>query len=169
MPAGRSALASLQINSLAFLSAVCNTATIDTSDTESSMMAIRSIPISTDVYAAIWRAQEPGEETEEAILRRILKVPSSVPSSLIPPQQHPTKVGFSDPRFGIELPEGFEIFRVYKGTEFRAKAVDGKWLLMSTGEMYPSLNQLSRATSGNTENAWNNWYYLDKSGKRQLV
>ncbi len=32
-------------------------------------------------------------------------------------------VGWSDPRFDISLPEGFEIFRVYKGTEYRAKAL----------------------------------------------
>src|SRR5690349_20279712 len=116
------------------------------------MMAMRSIPISTDLYAAIWGARRPGEETEEEILRRILNVPATQPTR--PSAPSPTKVGFSDPRFGIELPEGFEIFRVYKGTEFRAKAVDGKWLLMNTGNMYPSLNQLSRATSGNVENAW---------------
>jgi len=128
-------------------------------------MVTRSIPVSTDLYAAIWRAQKPGEESEEDILRRVF----GVVSSKTPPPSAAAKIGFSDPRFGIELPEGFEIFRVYKGTEFRAKAVDGKWLLMSTGDMYPSLNQLSRAVSGNVENAWNNWYYLDKSGKRQLV
>ncbi len=129
------------------------------------MMATRSIPISTDVYAAIWRAQQPGEETEEDILRRVL----GVPSKQTPPPTSPSRIGFSDPRFNIALPEGFEIFRTYKGTEYRAKAVDGKWLLMSTGDMHPSLNQLSRAVSGNVENAWNNWYYLDKNGKRQLV
>jgi hypothetical protein len=107
----------------------------------------------------------PGEDSEEEILRRILKVPT-LPT---PKPVQPNKVGFSDPRFGIELPEGFEIFRTYKGKEYRAKAIDGKWLLTNTGDTYPSLNQLSRAVSGNVENAWNNWYYLNSSGKRTLV
>lgn len=129
------------------------------------MMATRSIPVSMDLFAAIWRAQQPGEASEEEILRRILGVSSTAAVSPSPP----TKIGFSDPRFGIGLPEGFEIFRVYKGAEYRARAVDGKWLLTNTGEMHPSLNKLSRAVSGNVENAWNNWYYLDKNGKRQLV
>jgi hypothetical protein len=131
------------------------------------MMATRPIQVSTDVYAAIWSTRKPGEDSEDDILRRTFGVtePAAAPVT----QPLPMKIGFSDPRFGIELPEDFEIFRTYKGTEYRAKAVNGKWLLMSTGDMYPSLNQLSRAVSGNVENAWNNWYYLDKNGKRQLV
>jgi hypothetical protein len=129
------------------------------------MMASRPVNFSTDVYAAIWAARLPGEDSEEEILRRILKVPT-LPT---PKPVQPNKVGFSDPRFGIELPEGFEIFRTYKGKEYRAKAIDGKWLLTNTGDTYPSLNQLSRAVSGNVENAWNNWYYLNSSGKRTLV
>jgi hypothetical protein len=131
------------------------------------MMAIRSVPLSTDVYAAIWRAQQPGEESEDDILRRLLQVnrPPLQPAAT----QRPARVGFRDPRFNIELPEGFEIFRTYKGTEYRAKAIGGQWLLTNDGKMYPSLNQLSRATSGNVENAWNNWYYVDPSGKRRLM
>ena len=127
-------------------------------------MATRSFPVTTDLYAAIWGARQPGEETEEDILRRILKVPPAEPVSAAP-----SKIGFSDHRFGIELPEGFEIFRTYKGTEYRAKAINGSWLLMSTGDMYPSLNQLSRAVSGNVENAWNNWYFTNPNGQRRLV
>jgi hypothetical protein len=80
----------------------------------------------------------------------------------------PGKIGFADPRFNISLPEGFEIFRIYKGTEYRAKALNGKWILQNTGVAYPSLNQLSRATSGNVENAWQNWYYME-GGQRRLV
>jgi hypothetical protein len=79
-----------------------------------------------------------------------------------------TKIGFSDYRFGVEVPEGFEIFRTFKGTEYRAAAMDGKWLLKNTGDVYASLNQLSSAIGG-IENAWHRWYFLDKNGKRQLV
>jgi hypothetical protein len=35
--------------------------------------------------------------------------------------------------------------------------------------MHPSFNQLSRAIRTKVENAWNNWYYIEKSGKRQLI
>ena len=130
------------------------------------MMATRQIQISTDVYAAIWSARKAGENSEEEILRRVFNV---APAAVQATPSKPAKIGFSDPRFGIALPEGFEIFRTYKGTEYRAKAVDGKWLLLKTGASYPSLNQLSRAVSGNVENAWSNWYYVDNNGKRELV
>ena len=124
---------------------------------------MRNISIETDTFAAVWADRQPGEETEDAIIRRKFGVKIALA------KQQPPKIGFSDPRFGIDLPEGFEIFRTYKGTEYRARAIDGQWMLTNTGEKYPSLNQLSRATSGNVENAWNNWYYTGRDGKRRLV
>jgi hypothetical protein len=125
---------------------------------------MRSIQVSTDTYAAIWGARRAGEDTEDEILRRILQV-----KSVLPVASPPAKIGFADPRFGIKLPEGFEIFRTYKGVAFQAKALGGKWVLDATGKSYPSLNQLSRAVTGKIENAWQNWYYVDATGKRQLV
>lgn len=127
---------------------------------------MRMIEASTDVYAAIWAARLPGEDTEDMILRRLLKVPiQSSPSR----GNTAAPVGFRDTRFDITLPEGFEIFRSYKGTEYRAQAMGGKWRLMSTGKEYDSLNQLSRATSGNIENAWRNWNFTGKDGKRYKI
>lgn len=126
---------------------------------------MRSIEITTDVYAAIWAARQAGEESENAILGRILNVQAPAKVTSIAPQQ----VGFRDARFDITLPEGFEIFRNYKGTEYRAKAMSGQWVLTNTGEPYSSLNQLSRATSGNVENAWRNWYFSGPDGQRHLV
>ncbi len=125
---------------------------------------MRTIGVETDTYSAIWADRLPGEETEDAIIRRKfgVKPPAAKEAA-------PAKSGFTDWRFGIDLPEDFEIFRTYKGTEYRAKAIDGQWLLVSTGKTYPSLNQLSRAVSGNVENAWNNWYFLNQSGQRRLV
>ena len=125
---------------------------------------MRPINVTTDLYAAIWAARRPGEDTENAILSRLLNVattPIHGPAS-------PKRIGFTDSRFDIELPEGFEIFRNYKGTDFRAKAFAGQWRL-ADGRMFPTLNQLSRATSGNTENAWRNWYFQGSDGKRYLV
>jgi hypothetical protein len=128
---------------------------------------MRTISVETDTYAAIWADRQPGEESEDAIIRRKFGVRIATPTSQEKPAQ--TKIGFADYRFGIELPEGFEIFRTHKGSEYKAKAVSGQWLLINTGDMYPSLNQLSRAVSGNVENAWNNWYFRNPSGQRRLV
>lgn len=127
---------------------------------------MRQIAVSTEVYAAIWAAHQPGDKDESEILARILKASPAPPtpaSSTAPPA-----IGFSDPRFNINLEAGFEIFRVYKGVEYRAKAENGKWTLLNTGKSYPSLNQLSGAVSDSPENAWESWYYL-KDGKRTLV
>jgi hypothetical protein len=126
---------------------------------------MKTLDASTDVFAAIWAARQPGEETEDAILRRILKVPTSSAS----PAAAPTAIGFRDPRFDIALPEGFEIFRNYKGTEYRARAINGKWRLVGTSKDFDSLNKLSRATSGNIENAWRNWNFMGKDGKRHKI
>lgn len=127
---------------------------------------MRTIDTSTDVYAAIWAARLPGEDTEDAILRRILKVPA-VP--MVASLALSSVIGFRDARFDIALPEGFEIFRNHKGTEYRARAVSGKWRLTNDGKAYESLNQLSRATSGNIENAWRNWNFIAKDGKRYKI
>jgi len=131
------------------------------------MMAMRPIQVSTDVYAAIWAARKTGEDSEDEILRRKLglaassKAPQPAPSA-------PPKIGYSEPRFGVTVPEGFEIFRTYKGTEYRATATDGKWLLKNTGDTYATLNQLSAAIGG-IENAWHRWYFRDENGRRELV
>ncbi len=123
---------------------------------------MKQINTSTDVYAAIWASRQPGEDTEDAILRRILEVPAKTPTEAAPKT---AVIGFHDGRFDVSLCEGFEIFRRYKGTEYRARAINGQWQLVGTGESYPSLNQLSRATSGNVENAWRNWNFTGKDGR----
>jgi hypothetical protein len=128
---------------------------------------MRTLEVSIDVYAAIWQRRAPGENNEDEILRRVLNVvPVDVDDELPGLQK---TVGFKDARFNIELPEGFEIFRVYKGLEYRAKASQGQWRLLSTGKSYPTLNQLSRAVSGNVENAWRNWYFMGRDSQRHLI
>ena len=56
-----------------------------------------------------------------------------------------------------------EIFRHYKGTDFSAKATSHVWLLMNTGDLYGSLNRLSKAI-GAHEDAWHGWRYRDADG-----
>jgi hypothetical protein len=130
-------------------------------------MPTRMIPVSTDVYAAIWSARRSGEDCEDDILRRTFGIVSNPTPTASP--SPPKSVGFKDARFDIELPEGFEIFRTYLGVEYKARATNGRWLLLSNGQTYPSLNQLSKAIGTGVENAWYNWYFTGKDGKRTLV
>jgi len=97
------------------------------------------------------------------ILARHLNVPTAKTLST----ERPT--GFRDVRYGVEVPEGFEIFRTFRGTDYRTKATGGKWLLMSTGDTHASLNELSRAIGANSENAWVNWFYSDAKGERIAI
>ena len=97
---------------------------------------MRNIQISTDVFAAIWAARKEGEDSEDAILRRILRLASVTATS-------DRRIGFRDSRYNFEVPEGFEICRTYKGQEHRAVATNGSWRLTSSGKHYPTLNELS--------------------------
>jgi hypothetical protein len=126
-------------------------------------MGSRPIEVSTDVYAAIWAERRPGEDSEEQILARVLKVKQTPP-----PPKNSYRVGWADPKHGVSLAEGEQIFRVYKGKEYRATATNGQ-LVMENGVKCNSLNQLSRRVHSNVENAWNNWYFMGADGKRQLI
>ncbi len=123
---------------------------------------MRNISISTDVYAAIWAARQPGESDENEILSRLLKVKPS------PAEKRPAGEGVQDARNGVAFPEGFEIFRIYRGTQYRAVARDGEWLLMNDGQKYASVNALSSAL-GAIENAWMGWRYKDPAGRILLI
>ena len=123
---------------------------------------MRSIQVSPDVFAAIWSARQPGQDSEEAILRGVFKLPLPQPERDIT-----TTVGFHDLRYGVKLEPGFEIFRAYKGKEFRAQAIQGVWHWNGTG--YPSLNELNKAIGiAGPENAWKAWFYMDGKRRRPL-
>ncbi|MFL9826979.1 hypothetical protein [Rhodoplanes sp. SY1] len=124
---------------------------------------MRTIQVSTDVFAAIWKARREGEQSENDILVRVFGLSSQ--------DEAPTKAaaGFREPRYNVDFPEGFEIFRSYSGHEYRARATRGSWKLLKNGENYPSLNELSRAIGTKTENAWKNWFYNDAKGNRAPI
>jgi hypothetical protein len=139
---------------------------------EISMQAnppMRTIQVSTDTFAAIWADRRAGENSEDAIIRRKFNVEASpaelqdAPSSAAG-RRSPPGPGYYDRRFGVPFAEGFEIFRHYKGTDYSAKATSGAWLFMNTGDLYPSLNGLSKAI-GAHEDAWHGWRYRDEDGK----
>lgn len=124
---------------------------------------MKTIGVSTGVFAAIWAQRKTGEETEDAILRRILKVdPANEPAQF-------GAQGFKDERNGVEFPEGFEIFRTYKGKEYRAEATRGRWFLRNNHTAYLSLHKLSSAVVSGNENSWQNWKYLTHDGTEAFI
>src|SRR5215813_13588279 len=131
---------------------------------------VRTIHVSMDTFAAIWADRRTGENSEDAILRRKFNIEpapteiQSIAPSSTAPRSSPSGIGYDDRRFGVHFNEGFEILRYYKGTNYSAKATCGAWLLMNTGDLYPSLNGLSKAI-GAHEDAWHGWRYRDEEGK----
>jgi hypothetical protein len=126
---------------------------------------MRTIQVSIDVFAAIWARRGDTEHSEDEILSRLLAVKktNAQPSAARDLQ---TQIGFHDPRYGVKIPHGFEIYRTYKGKEYRAQAIQGFWFWNGTG--YPSLNELSSAIGISHENAWVSWFY-DQKGRRYPV
>jgi hypothetical protein len=125
---------------------------------------MRSINVSTDVYAAIWAARKFGEESEDVILARLLGCASSRQTAKASRAGKEVD-GFCDTRNGVRFPEGFETFRSYFGKRFTAVASDGVWIRKDTGVRYPSLNQLNASIVAGAENVWNgNWQYRDADG-----
>ena len=131
---------------------------------------MRSIAVSTDVFAKVWSLREQGEDTEDAILRRVLGCDTSLSTSpSASPAPSEGTLGFYDARHRVAFPEGFEVFRTYLGTDYRAHATGNAWVLQGTGKTFRSLNALSRGVGARTENAWVNWFYTDAQGQRRPV
>jgi hypothetical protein len=131
---------------------------------DSRRIAVRTIQISTSVFAAIWSQRREGEETEDAILSRVLGCPTN-PLKAAEPLLIDGGGGVIDRRNGVEFPEGFRIFRRYKGREYVAHAQGGNWLRHDNMVLYPTLNQLNASIVEGMENVWNgNWKYRTPAG-----
>ena len=127
----------------------------------------RTISVSTDVFASIWAQRHEGEETEDAILRRILgcEPASAAPANASGAQ---SEVGYVDSRNGVTFPKGFTIVRTYKRKEYSAVAEDGHWRRADNGQTYGSLNQLNASIAAGNENVWNgNWKFRADDGTLQ--
>jgi len=129
----------------------------------------RSITVSTDVFAAIWAQRQPGEDTEEVILRRVLGCEkASLTSSMAAVSSDDG--GVNDTRNGVRFPENFEIVRSYKRQNYKARAIKGAWLREDNGQRYPTLNQLNDSIAAGPENVWNgNWKYRDSDGTLRSI
>jgi hypothetical protein len=117
---------------------------------------VKTIQVSSAVFAAIWRARREGEENENVVLRRLLgvKEEDSVP---------PPPGGFLDERSGVHFPEGTEIRRTFRGHPFTARAERGRWFVRASGKTYRSLHELTKSVNPDgTENAWLTWKYEDR-------
>jgi hypothetical protein len=129
---------------------------------------MRTIAVSTEVFAEIWKRHHEGDESEDAVLRRVFKLPPAPRERMAAPPhgKGAGAQGYVDDRHGVSVPEGFEIFRVYKGKEIRARATGGHWLLLTDNTPHPSLNKLSWAVVKGSENAWHNWKYMDGTSEQ---
>lgn len=128
---------------------------------------MRRVEVSTDVFAQIWALRRSNEDTEDAILRRVL---ANIPAHNNGGRAAEVAgIGLQDPRSGVAFPEGFEVFRTYHGLEYRARVSGGTWVLQNDGRPCRSLNELSRAIGAKSENAWLNWLYIDQEGGRHPV
>jgi hypothetical protein len=119
---------------------------------------MRNIAVSTDVFAALWQARREGEETEDAILRRILGMPEQASAT---PADGGRMGGFYDERTGVHFPEGMRIYRTYKGHRREAIASRDRWFVPATGQSFHSLHKLSQSIIASNENAWTAWKYRD--------
>ena len=87
---------------------------------------MRTITVSTDVFATIWAKRRESEESEDAILRRLLGCPAADgPSRDAEAGRGSARDGVYDARNGVHFREGLEVFRVYKGTHYLAVAENG--------------------------------------------
>ncbi|MGN6516720.1 MAG: hypothetical protein ACTHLR_12880 [Rhizomicrobium sp.] len=123
---------------------------------------MRTLQISDATYAALWAKWEEGDEGEEGVIRKLLGLKDKMPKPA-----DAKKVGYRDGRSGVEFPQGFRIFRTFKGKERWAVAQDGVWV-MDNNFHCTSLNKLSARIGAPTENAWHGWYYMDGSKKRLI-
>ncbi|MDA8708597.1 hypothetical protein N9M10_04410 [Hellea sp.] len=130
----------------------------------------RSIEISTDVFAAIWAARIDGEETENQILQRLLSAKKNIVTEK--PMVTPSGVinGYYDNRNDVHFPEGFTVYRSYKGKIYTAVATRGQWMLAGNNMRYSSLNKLNESIVKSTENIWNgNWTFVDDDQKSYSI
>ena len=127
---------------------------------------MRTISVSTDVFAKIWAKRLDGENSEDEILRRILEIKHD---SNVSTSSGKATVGFYDEKFDVTFEPEFEIFRNYKGKEYRARASRNRWILLNTNQAFPTLNSLSDSIVSSQENAWGNWKYRDENNRVQKI
>jgi len=135
---------------------------------------MRPIMISTDVLAALWSRRKPGEESENDILARMLglKAQPPMPAPALVMRERGPKPGNEDggifnTLFRVKFPQGFEVFRTYKGRDYHAQVLASRWIM--DGKAYPSLFALSQMVADSNENPWMHWKYRDERGQVRKI
>ena len=138
---------------------------------------MRTIVISTDVFAALWAKRQPNEDSENTILERLLGLPKGPPIDMQVLAFNDRfrarnagadgQGGIFNHMFDVHFPAGFEIFRNYKGREYRAVVRDGRWVM--GGRNFPSLFALSMAIIDSRENPWMHWKYRNAKGRADFI
>lgn len=152
-----------------------------------SAKTLHRVGVDSDVFAALWRQRQPGEDSENDILRRIyglnehasrpqtelqpsnatMAAPASTPPERVAPRSV-SQTGQTIHRdMDTDFPDGLEIFRGFKGQDYRARIVAGGWRLESDGMVYRSLAALNRAIGGGQENVWMAWFFRDRNNRRR--
>ncbi len=120
--------------------------------------------VSDEVIDRLRALRLDSEQSEDHVLRRLLGCPSGTTPD--------GNSDFIDATYGVRFPEGFQIFRAYKGRPYSARVSNGCWVLVgetgSTGS-FNSLNQLSQAVIDGNENAWMFWFYRPPGGEPRRI
>jgi hypothetical protein len=134
---------------------------------------MKILSVSNALYGTIWSHATEQDKSEEDILWRLLQIhaqpqPAPVPAKTFFPAER-EQVGYIDPRFGVRFPQGFKIFRTYKGSDYKATASNGRWDLEGHLTPFESLAALSAFIGAKTENAWMGWRFIDEAGEAHFV
>jgi len=141
---------------------IANPPTGKPSESEMSMK-LKSVEVSTDVFAAIWGKRKDGENTEDAMLRRLLGCDHMEERSGLSGE---SKEGVHDSLNDVHFPENFEIFRIHENSKYTATARGGFWVREDTGQQFPTLNRLNTSITSKRENVWGgNWRYHTSKGE----
>ena len=138
-------------------------------------MSMKTITVSTDVFASIWASRQEGEHDEDAVLRRLLGCMRADAEEETAGSGEGRGIrgnpgGVHDLRNGVHFPQGLEVFRTYKGQHYNAVAEDGMWRRIDTGDRFATLNQVNSSIVEGVENVWNgNWRYHDSNGLNRSI
>jgi hypothetical protein len=110
----------------------------------------KTIEIDLDVYKRIEAARESFDETENDILRRELKLG---PAKTLQPSVTPE--GGLNIGYGVFLPNGTQLQRLYKGKLYRAEVKGGKiWV---HGKSFTSPSGSAIEVTKSSVNGWRFW------------
>jgi hypothetical protein len=125
---------------------------------------MRAIQVSADVFQAIWAAREAGEDDEDAVLRRLLNVRTAAHQAT-----GSSGKAWIDGQYGITFHHGFGMYRRFKGNDYLAQVVDGKWDINGQKVDAKSINELSKAIGAKRENGWMGWNFRTPSGEEKKI